>query len=158
MIIFKIYPENYGLYNNNNQKYGNSNYSINDHNNSVNFYFRYIVLLEKKEVDCLPPFFLNNFEKHILSFQYLLTKNQNNLAKIIYKKIQYLTTIPGNKNKNSIPFYSNINIEQIRCLLLKMIYKYDGNIGNIENHMNEIIKILIPNFTQEKILQAVLSS
>ena len=157
-IIFKIYPDNYGLYNNNNQKYGNSNYSINDHNNSVNFYFRYIVLLEKKEVDCLPPFFLNNFEKHILSFQYLLTKNQNNLAKIIYKKIQYLTTIPGNKNKNSIPFYSNINIEQIRCLLLKMIYKYDGNIGNIENHMNEIIKILIPNFTQEKILQAVLSS
>ena len=157
-IIFKIYPENYGLYNNNNQKYGNSNYSINDHNNSVNFYFRYIVLLEKKEVDCLPPFFLNNFEKHILSFQYLLTKNQNNLAKIIYKKIQYLTTIPENKNKNSILFYSNINIDQIRCLLLKMIYKYDGNIGNIENHMNEIIKILIPNFTQEKILQAVLSS
>ena len=63
-----------------------------------------------------------------------------------------LTTIPENKKK--LPFLVNINIEEIRCLLLYLSSVYEDD---VENHIIEIYKLLVPTFTQESILNAIFS-
>ena len=153
-----IYPKFYDLFNQNFQKFGESNYarivldSTTNERRVVNKNFRCIVLLEQKDVDEQDPPFLNRFEKHLMSFGYLLTDQQNTLSKKLYNEIIDLTTIP--ENKDLIPLLVNINIEEIGCLLLDIISKYDDN---IDNHLNEIFKSIIPTFTQENILQALFS-
>ena len=151
-----IYPKFYDLFNQNFQKYGKSQYarivldSTTNERHIVNKNFRCIVLLEQNDVNEQDPPFLNRFEKHLMSFRYLLTENQNRLAKDIYNEIKDLTTIP--ENKKMLPFLVNINIEEIRCLLLDISSKYKDD---VENHIIDIYKLLIPTFTQENILNAV---
>ena len=151
-----IYPKFYDLFNQNFQKYGNSQYarivldSTTNERHIVNKNFRCIVLLEQNDVNEQDPPFLNRFEKHLMSFRYLLTENQNRLAKDIYNEIKDLTTIP--ENKKMLPFLVNINIEEIRCLLLDISSKYKDD---VESHIIDIYKLLIPTFTQENILNAV---
>ena len=153
-----MYPKFYDLFNQNFQKFGNSQYarivldSTTNERHIVNKNFRCIVLLEKDDVNEQDPPFLNRFEKHFMSFRYLLTENQNRLAKDIYNEIKDLTTIP--ENKKMLPFLVNINIEEIRCLLLYLTSIYNED---IENHIIDIYKILIPTFTQENILNAIFS-
>ena len=150
-----IYPKFYDLFNQNFQKYGNSQYarivldSTTNERHIVNKNFRCIVLLEQNDVNEQDPPFLNRFEKHLMSFRYLLTENQNRFAKDIYNEIKDLTTIP--ENKKMLPFLVNINIEEIRCLLLNISSNYE----DVENHIIDIYKLLIPTFTQENILNAI---
>ena len=114
-----IYPKFYDLFNQNLQKYGNSQYarivldSTTNERHIVNNSFRCIVLLEQSEVNDQDPPFLNRFEKHLMSFRYLLTERQNNIAKELYEEIKDLTTIQ--ENKRFLPLLVNINLEEIRC-------------------------------------------
>ena len=153
-----MYPKFYDLFNQNFQKFGNSQFarivldSTTNERHIVNKNFRCIVLLEKADVNEQDPPFLNRFEKHFMSFRYLLTENQNRLAKDIYYEIRDLTTIP--EKRKILPFLVNINIEEIRCLILYLTSIYDED---IENHINDIYKLLIPTFTQENILNAIFS-
>ena len=153
-----IYPKFYDLFDQNFKKYSNIKYSsissVSKVNESykVDDNFRCIVLLEQSEIDEYHPSFLNRFEKHIISFKYLLTESQNNLAKDIYREIKDLTSFT--ENKKIIPLLVNINLEEIRCLLLN-ISSYSDN--DIDKHIFEIYKLLIPTFTQENILNAVFS-
>ena len=153
-----IYPKFYDLFNQNFQKFGDSNYarivldSTTNERRIVNKNFRCIVLLEQRNVDEQDPPFLNRFEKHLMSFRYLLTEQQNNLAKKLFNEIKELAVIPENKNDH--PLLVNINIEEIRCLILNIASIYEDD---IENHIYEIYKVLIPTFTQENILNAVFS-
>ncbi len=153
-----LYPKFYDLFNQNFQKFGNSQYarivldSTTNERHIVNKNFRCIVLLEQNDVNEQDPPFLNRFEKHYMSFRYLLTENQNRLAKEIYNEIKDLTTIPENKKK--LPFLVNVNLEEIRCLLLNLSLIYNDE---IENHLIDIYKLLIPTFTQENILNAIFS-
>jgi len=156
-----IYPKFYDLFNQNFQKFGNSQYarivldSTTNERHIVNKNFRCIVLLEQNDVNEQDPPFLNRFEKHLMSFRYLLTENQNRIAKEIYNEIKELTTIP--ENKKMLPFLVNINREEIRSLLLNLATKYEDKNDNYENHIEEIYKLLIPTFTQENILNAIFS-
>ena len=90
-----IYPKFYDLFNLNFQKYGNSSYarivldSTTNERHIVNEKFRCIILLEKKNVDEQDPPFLNRFEKHLMSFQYILTEKQNDIAKELFEEIKY---------------------------------------------------------------------
>ena len=153
-----LYPKFYDLFNQNFQKFGNSQYarivldSTTNERHIVNKNFRCIVLLEQNDVNEQDPPFLNRFEKHFMSFRYLLTENQNRLAKEIYNEIKDLTSIPENKKK--LPFLVNINIEEIRCLLLYISSVYNDE---VENHIIELYKLLVPTFTQENILNAIFS-
>ena len=153
-----MYPKFYDLFNQNFQKFGNSQFarivldSTTNERHIVNKNFRCIVLLEQADVNEQDPPFLNRFEKHFMSFRYLLTENQNRLAKEIYNEIKDLTTIP--ENKKMLPFLVNINIEEIRCLLLYLTSIYNED---VENHIIDIYKLLIPTFTQENILNAIFS-
>ena len=63
----------------------------------VNDKFRCIILLNKNNINEQDPPFLNRFEKHIISFQYLLNDEQNRIAEELYEEIKDLTTIPENK-------------------------------------------------------------
>ena len=153
-----IYPKFYDLFNQNFQKYGDSNYarivldSTTNERRVVNKNFRCIVLLEQKDVEEQDPPFLNRFEKHLMSFGYLLTEQQNILAKSIYNEFKDLAIIP--ENKDLLPLYVNINIEEIRCILLNIASLNDDN---IENHINDMLTLLVPTFTQENILNALFS-
>ena len=153
-----IYPKFYDLFNQNFQKFGNSQYarivldSTTNERHIVNKDFRCIVLLEQSEVNEQDPPFLNRFEKHLMSFEYLLTENQNLLAKNIYNEIKDLTTIP--ENKKMLPFLVNINLEEIRCLLLNLSSIFTDD---YEKHVKDIYNDLIPTFTQENILNAMFS-
>ena len=153
-----IYPKFYDLFNQNFQIFGDSQYarivldSTNNERHIVNKNFRCIVLLEQKDIEEQDPPFLNRFEKHLVSFTYLLTENQNNLANELYNEIKELTVIP--EINNMLPFLVNINIEEIRSLILDLSSKYNDN---IETHLSEIYELLIPTFSQENVLNAVFS-
>ena len=110
----------------------------------VNKNFRCIILLEKNEIDKFNKSFLNRFEKHLISFESLLSEKLNILANEIYLKIKQISI----NNNNS--FLINIDIEEIRCLLLNLSLKYN----DIENHLIEIYELIIPTFTRENVLNS----
>ena len=93
----------YDLFNQNLQKFGDSQYarivldSTRNERHIVNKSFRYIVLLEQSELEEQDPPFLNRFEKHLMSFRYLLSENQNIIAKELFEEINNLTTNPESK-------------------------------------------------------------
>ena len=159
MIILKdleiIYPKFYDLFNQNFQKFGESKYarivldSTTNERHIVNKNFRCIVLLEKNDLEEQDPPFLNRFEKHLMSFEYLLTEKQNRLAEDIYNEIKNLTSIPEMKEMK--PLLMNVNIEEIRCLLLKY-NNYEG-----KKLIELIFKKIVPTFTQENILNTLFS-
>ena len=152
-----LYPKFYDLFNQNLQKYGNSLYakivldSTTNERHIVNDKFRCIILLEKNNVDEQDPPFLNRFEKHLISFKYILTEKQNHIAEELFEEIRDLTTIP--ENKNYPPLLVNINIEEIRCLLLEL--SMAGK--DIDNKLNQVYKLLIPTFSQENVLSSIFS-
>ena len=152
-----LYPKFYDLFNQNLQKYGNSLYarivldSTTNERHIVNDKFRCIILLNKNNINEQDPPFLNRFEKHIISFQYLLNDEQNRIAEELYEEIKDLTTIP--ENKGTKPLLVNINIEEIRSLILELSTKEE----NIEKNINLVYKVLIPTFSQENILSSIFS-
>ena len=152
-----LYPKFYDLFNQNLQKYGNSLDakivldSTTNERHIVNEKFRCIILLEKNNVDEQDPPFLNRFEKHLISFKYILTEKQNLIAKELFEEIRDLTTIP--ENKNILPLLININIEEIRCLILEI--SMGGK--DIEKNLYQIYKFLIPTFSQENVLCSLFS-
>ena len=153
-----VYPKFYDLFNQNLQKYGNSSYarivldSTTNERHIVNKSFRCIILLEKDEVNEQDPPFLNRFEKHLMSFRYLLSEKQIIIAKELYEEIKELTTLP--ENKGISPLLVNINNEEINCLVFELSMRVD----DIEKNLNQIYKLIIPTFTQENILNAVFST
>ena len=161
LIILKdmeiVYPKFYDLFNKNFQKYGNSFYAriVLDSTTSerliVHNNFRCIILLEKKNIDNQDPPFLNRFEKHLISFQYLLNEKQNLLANEIYEEIKELTTIHEDKGYGTLLI--NINIEEIRCLILELSMRE----GGLEQNIDKITDYIIPIFSQENILASMYS-
>lgn len=77
-----------------------------------------------------------------MSFRYLLTEKQNNIAKELYQEIKDLTIIQ--ENKGFLPLLVNINLEEIRCLLLDLSIKTD----NIESNIKDIYRKILSTFTQ----------
>ena len=152
-----LYPKFYDLFNQNLQKYGNSLYarivldSTTNERHIVNDEFRCIILLNKNKINEQDPPFLNRFEKHLISFQYLLNDEENHIAEELYEEIKDLTTIP--ESKVTKPLLVNINIEEIRSLILELSTKEE----DIEKNINLVYKVLIPTFSQENILSSIFS-
>ena len=158
-----IYPKFYDLFNKNLQKFGNDQYarivleSTTNERHIVDKNFRCIILLEKKDVDEQDPPFLNRFEKHLMSFEYLLNEHQKQIAKELYEEIIELTSIQDNNEDNGnkkSPLLVNINEEEINYLVLDLSKKYK----NLESNISSIYELLIPTFTQENFISAMLSS
>ena len=151
-----MYPKFYCLFNQNFQKYGKSSYarivldSTSNERHIVHEKFRSIVLLEKNDIKEQDTPFLNRFEKHLISFKFLLSDKQNLISEEIFEEIKDITKIPENKNK---PLLININIEEIRCLILKL----SRNNVDFEKNLRKIYEYLIPTFSQENILTSIFS-
>ena len=162
LIILKdlenLYPKLYDLFDQNFVKISNAQYakiilSLDKNKlHIVNENFRCIILLEQDEVNKQDPFFLSRLEKHLMSSSYLMTEKQNELAKEIYREIEDLTSIP--ENKQMIHLLININLEEIKCLLINITSKYKDDV-DLNKNIIEIYKLLVPNFTQENILNAL---
>ena len=85
-----------------------------------------------------PPF-LNRFEKHIFSFEYLMNEEETKISK---KIIEYFDIIPSFNNKNcKIDLKSQVlwyNTEEIKFLVIKECYKCKEK-TDIINYENNII-------------------
>ena len=146
-----LYPKFYDLFNKNLITIGNEQFAriVLDSNTNerhiVNKNFKCLVSLDKDELLKEDPPFLNRFEKHLISFKYLLNEYQNGLSHNIYKELIEMTSL---LQKDKSPLLLNINKEEIRCLILDLSLK---NVPNNEN-INLLSEKIAPLFSQENIL------
>ena len=89
--------------------------------------FRVIIIVNKLYLEKVEPPFLNRFEKMLLSFSKLITKNQENLAKIIFDSLN----IDNNINKFNFEINYKLNDLLIGCqredILGMIYYEYDND-------------------------------
>ena len=146
-----LYPKFYDLFNKNLITIGNEQFArmVLDSNTNerhiVNKNFKCLVVLDKDELLKEDPPFLNRFEKHLISFKYLLNEYQNGLSNNLYQELVEMTSL---LQKDKSPLLLNINKEEIRCLLLDLSLK---NVPNNEN-INLLSEKIAPLFSQENIL------
>ena len=130
----------------------------------VNDKFKVIVLVNKNLVKYQEPPFLNRFEKHIISFSYLLGKDLLSLANNIYNNLNEILALEiENKDfdikkafKKHLAF---IKEEEIKGLIYISIKKYNCNLkdnNDIENNKitEFVLKNISPCFTEELLILA----
>ena len=106
--------------------------------------FRAIILVDPKEIDLQDPPFLNRFEKHIMSYEFLLNQNLKSIAKNMNKLINEFIIIK-NKEKIRIDLYSqliNCDEEEIFAFLFhlnenKNDEQLNSNNNNLEDNMDD---------------------
>ena len=142
-----IYPSLYNLFNQNFMTLGNKKFSRIAFANystlsEVHEDFRAIVLVDEKKIKekMEDPPFLNRFEKHFFSYEYLMSEGELKIAKNI---LEYLDTIILFKNKKckidlkrQVIWYNN---EEIKGLVVNECYKYDKDKNDIDIYENNII-------------------
>ena len=142
--LTSMYPSLYDLFNQNFRKVGDSNYArialgdSNTQNYFVNNNFRCVILLDKNEIDDQDPPFINRFEKHIITFEYLLNKNQVKMSKQINKLFNCL--IDNGELKLKIDLKSqllNCDLDEIQGIFYQLSesFKRHGNI-NLKDYNN----------------------
>ena len=146
--LTSMYPSLYDLFNQNFRKVGDSNYArialgdSNTQNYFVNDNFRCVILLDKNEIDEQDPPFINRFEKHIITFEYLLNKNQVKMSKQISKLLNCL--IEKGEFKLTIDLKSqllNCDLDEIQGIFYQLseIFKKDKNI-DLKNEDNNLFE------------------
>ena len=153
-----IYPSLYDLFNQNFTKMGNKNYariafSSNKSYSLVDDSFKVIILVEKENILKEEPPFLNRFEKHEISFEYLLNKVQISWANYIYSLIKEMFKI--NSDINLSKQLINCSLEEIQGL----IYNYCKNQSNnkkitLDDIMKYVLKKIV-NITSQDIIAAI---
>ena len=133
LIILKdletINTQMYDLFNQNFTAIGGKNYvrlSIGSSNNNIysliNDNFRCIVTVDIDKIDEEEAPFLNRFEKHILSFEEILSKGLSSFAKEIYQKLLDLINISDDFisiNYSLKNLLINCELEEIQYLIFK---------------------------------------
>ena len=142
-----VYPNLYDLFNQNFTVLGNKNYArlaVGSTTNTFSFVnnnFRCIVIVDSDKIDNEEPPFLNRFEKHILSYEYLLNKELADEAKRIYKIMKSMVNINSNTYKGINYDFSklliNCNMEEIQGLVYELSKK---NIP-IDKIIDEILRV-----------------
>ena len=166
--LTSMYPSLYDLFNQNFRKIGEDNYArialgdSNTQNYFVNNNFRCIVLLDKTEIDQQDPPFINRFEKHIITFEYLLNENEVKMSKQIYHLFQTLIESDLKEIKNDLNYQLiNCDLEEIQGIFYQVSEKakkgnnfiYENNEGQNINNLNiykeKIFNKIIPTFSQD---------
>lgn len=156
----KIYPSFYDLFNQNfteisGKQYcriamGNRKISLAE----VNKLFKCIILIDKAEKNTLDPPFLNRFEKQILSFTDLISKE---LIPHATKIFNILSTIPyylfSNKKvtpKINLEFQMlNLNNEEILGILYVLSKKDDIINKSYDEIETQVLSVIVPTFSQD---------
>ena len=121
----------------------------------INKNFKIIVIINEKNVCYEDPPFLNRFEKHIFNLENLLNKEEKKLAKEIYEIIMRIVKFDKCKidlNKHLV----NFNLEELEAL----VYKFSKQKQYFNKNLDiiyEILKIIVPTFTQEIIASIFVS-
>ena len=157
-----IYPSLYDLFNQNFTSVGGKNFSriaIGGSNNilaHVNDNFRCIILVEEKDIEKEDPPFLNRFEKHIISFDNLISKQISDFINEIFNKIKDLTSIGANQNSLQIKFKNqiiNCGKEEIKGIVYSIIKNKNLDTLYEESDLKEIeMKVMqykVPTFSQD---------
>ena len=148
-----VYPGLYDLFNQNFTKTMGKNYArialgyTTNAYSFVNDKFRCIVNVEQDKINNEEPPFLNRFEKHVLSFENLLTNDEIKESESIYNKLLELT-----KNEDKIFKAFNYNLQEIFINLDKeelkgYIYQLKENgikSDDFTNKVLEKISLLLP--------------
>ena len=148
-----VYPGLYDLFNQNFTKTMGKNYArialgyTTNAYSFVNDKFRCIVNVEQDKINNEEPPFLNRFEKHVLSFENLLTNDEIKESESIYNKLLELT-----ENEDKIFKAFNYNLQEIFINLDKeelkgYIYQLKENgikSDDFTNKVLEKISLLLP--------------
>jgi len=116
----------------------------------INQNFKIIVIINEKNVCYEDPPFLNRFEKHIFNLENLLNKEEKKFAKEIYDIVMRIVKFEKCKmdlNKHLV----NFNLEELEAL----VYKFSKQKQYFKKNLDiiyEILKIIVPTFTQEIII------
>ena len=146
-----IYPSLSDLFNQNFTVVENKNYSrlfIGSNNNImayVNNNFKCIISMDNNQIENEEPPFLNKFEKHIISFEYLLDeeliKESNNIKSTLDSLVE-----EDNSNNNIYDLKTlliNSNIEEIQALVYQA-KKEEKNKEDINNYVFQKISLTLP--------------
>ena len=153
-----IYPSLYDLFNQNFTKMGNKNYariafSSNKSYSLVDDSFKIIILVEKENILKEEAPFLNRFEKHEISFEYLLNNVQNSWANYIFSLTKEMVKLNSDVELNKQLI--NCSLEEIQGL----IYNYCKNqLNNKKITLNEIMKYVfdkIVNIFSQDIIASI---
>ena len=147
--LTSVYPSLYDLFNQNFKKSGNSNYArialgdLNSQNYFVNENFKCVIILDKNEIEKQDPPFINRFEKHIITFEYLLNENQVKISKQISQIFNDLIEKNNKELKIDLNFQLLIcDLEEIQGIFYQIseIFKKerDINISEEEIKLNDI--------------------
>ena len=122
-----VYPSMYDLFNQNFTVLGNKNYARLAVGSSINTFslvnnnFRCIVNVDLDKIDNEEAPFLNRFEKHIMSFEYLLSKEliqlSQNIKLILDELIKYNENELKGINYDISKLLINCNIDEINALV-----------------------------------------
>ena len=155
-----VYPALYDLFNQNFTVVSDKNYAriaIGSSNNTfslVNDDFKCIVLVDEKEIDKEEAPFLNRFEKHIISFEYLLKEEQIKAAEEIYLMINDLANVNIQENNLKISYdmsqlLVNCDKEQIQGIIYSKISECKKlgkqlQIQDLQDIVLEKISLILP--------------
>ena len=154
-----IYPSLYELFNKSFSEYDEKEikYTRISYENSqtlirVNNKSRIIVLVDEEKKNDEDKPLLNRFEKHILSFDYVLDEESKKISKEIYDSYNDLIVFKYKENKIFLNYNLIYNdLEQIKFLVFNVINKYENNEYTKDELVNDILKKIIPIFNQEMI-------
>jgi len=156
-----VYPALYDLFNQNFINVSKKNYAriaIGSSSNTlslVNDNFKCIVLVDQNTIEKEEPPFLNRFEKHIISFEYLLPAAESKAVEEIYKMIQDLAKIDlPDEDKFEISYdisklLVNCDKEEIQGIVYSKYREYQSlnkklNIQDIQDFVLEKVALTLP--------------
>ena len=156
-----IYPSLYNLFNQNFTTLGKkrfariafANYNI---YSEVHENFRAIVLVDEKKIEekMEDPPFLNRFEKHVFSFEYLMNEVELKIASNINECLESILSFDKRKLiidlRKQVPWY---NSEEIKGLVAKECNEYDKKKENLIKYevdiLNDIWQIISKLLSQD---------
>ena len=117
----------------------------------VNDSLKIIILIDQKALDHQDPPFVNRFEKHIISFDALLNKEEKEYAKNFFEIRNLFQIVDGikiNPENQLINFYE----EEINGLIFYLKFENKNKKMNYEDYENFIFSKLAKNFSQYLIM------
>ena len=153
-----VYPALYDLFNQNFTEVGKKKYAriaIGSSTNTFSFVnenFRCIVSVNYEQIEQEEAPFLNRFEKHIVSLDYLLSENLRKESLNIFKKLNEMIILEKEKykgiNYDLKRLFINLDLEEIQGIM----YKASLNGVKEDKMIDEVIKKVSLTLPQDIIL------
>ena len=152
-----IYPSLYDLFNQNfsefnGNKYAKISFSNNQSTSLINNKFKIVVLVDEQMIQYEDKPFLNRFEKHVISFENILSPNYVRLVNDINYKLEELIKYESDDKKKDIKI--NLKKQLISCdkeILENLVFNLSNNKNNIsdEEIKSKIFELIAPTLTQD---------